>query len=155
MARIKSKNKPFYKLNEHELNEIKLFSNYFSSMHIFVRGFNDFLVLFPISCNSQWQCIVVEWHNNWFMRLFNMRCTVRLRECNVTKKENSFPFIHSIFQHFYHFRLQETKAWKRLTSNPNSIVRTLPARAMEVVQDVVERVRVSKWMRPPNFTVFF
>ncbi|XP_037027605.1 venom carboxylesterase-6 isoform X2 [Bradysia coprophila] len=37
--------------------------------------------------------------------------------------------------------IKETKAWKRLTSNPNSIVRTLPARAMEVVQDVVERVR--------------
>lgn len=44
---------------------------------------------------------------------------------------------------FQLFFLQETKAWKRLTSNPNSIVRTLPARAMEVVQDVVERVRVS------------
>lgn len=41
--------------------------------------------------------------------------------------------------------IKETRAWKRLQAaqQQNSILRTLPARAMEVVQEVVGTLRVS------------
>lgn len=42
--------------------------------------------------------------------------------------------------------LQETRAWKRLqAAHQNSFVRILPARAMEVVQEVVGTLRVCKF----------